>query len=117
MTKRDAMRDLEICNDATPGPWECYHDDGDWGAGIISEETDDVVATTRQLRLGSQFIRDAVFIAKAREALPYYIQLSQELKVERDEAWAEVAKLRKRLAYFDDRPPMCSGVGIVQVPE
>jgi len=110
MTKRNAMSDLEICNDATPGPWKCQHNDGNWGAGVVSEETDDVVAITEQnLQLGAQFLRNAKFIVTAREALPYYIRLTQALKVERDEAWAEVAKLRKRLAYFDDRPPMCSG--------
>lgn len=82
MNKRDAMHDLEICNDATPGPWKCHHEDGNWGAGVVSEETMMIVAVTEQLQLGSQFIRDAVFIAEAREALPYYIQRVQALEVE-----------------------------------
>lgn len=82
---RDAQKDLEICNKATPGPWKQNN--------IYISKTDELddfeieVKVPRYFSSEEQLIsiheqawNNAKFIAEAREALPYWIQRAQRLK-------------------------------------
>jgi len=91
---RDLKADLEICNRATRGPWDIYHEfntrqngteRGIASAGIYSNNKDKTVYDTN--------INNAEFIAQAREGWPHAIL--RAIKAE-----AELAKLRKVVEDF-----------------
>lgn len=67
--RRNAEEDLKVCNNATPGPWK----------GLRSAYEDCLLVQTTE---GEYLIskEDQVYIALAREALPYWIRRSQELE-------------------------------------
>jgi len=66
---RDAKKDLEACERATPGPWETTGRHLEY----IRNKNDFNVCMTRRSH-------DAEFIALARDALPYWIGRAQELE-------------------------------------
>ena len=72
---RDLQADLQICNKATPGPWET-----EYGAGYCVINEDVIVCS-------DIWQNDAEFIAEAREGWPHAIE--RAIKAE-----AENAKLR-----------------------
>lgn len=101
MTERDWKKDLEICEKATPGPWVW-----EWGGDCLEggnyitvlEVIDLPEGTWPELQSGHLIIEneaDRIFIATAREALPYYIT---EWKAEHDrrvELEKEIERLRE----------------------
>lgn len=97
---RDLKADLEICNKATPGPWElsidAYRNTCDCkGHGIYAEYLEVIpIEITRGLKpneysMGElQLLEDYKFIAEAREGWPHAIERAIKAEV-------ELAKLRK----------------------
>jgi hypothetical protein len=74
--KRDWQADWEMCEKASPGPWEVLKDAGkvdriSWEIEILTDGKKEL--ETRQ---------DMEFCAMAREALPYWLQRCKELESE-----------------------------------
>ncbi len=123
MTDAELSRLSEICEAATPGPWEydgqhfeihAPHSEGYWV--IVSEECD-APNDAPVDEFGHQYSPDYAFIAAARTAMPRLlaemarlrpeVQLQQRLAEERaqqveDLAATEVA-LRRRIAQLEER--------------
>jgi len=71
--KRDWQADWELCEKATSGPW-WVDDKTIWRKGV---------SIAHALAYGSRCTQDdLVFIAAAREALPYWLQRARELEIE-----------------------------------
>jgi hypothetical protein len=70
---RNWQKDWELCEKATPGPWDTHDGDiFDDGLRVFEESDGGTVAS--QL-----YEEDAQFIAEAREALPYWLTKYREL--------------------------------------
>lgn len=84
-TKRDLAADLALCEAATPGPWFV-------GGGPANEIRQPNGSRRRRITTppDADGIKDASFIAQAREGWPHVIRRAIE-------AEAEVAKLRAEL--------------------
>lgn len=84
--KRDWQKDWEICQQASPKPWEaCEAEDGCglvWsvpcGFPVLTTNTDSEVEGFRSSK--DRKVRDAKFTAIARSALPYWLQRVKELE-------------------------------------
>ena len=73
--KRDLMKDLELCNEATPGPWVICDWDTDVCGGIITPDTQEVVIEAEDWDMPVKVKReDADFIVQAREGWPHAIE-------------------------------------------
>lgn len=73
MEKRDAQKDLELCSRATKGPWTSFSEHSDGTPNYVWAEPISVVLADNVLSTN-----DNVFIAKSREALPYWIKRAAE---------------------------------------
>ena len=101
-TERARLRAL--CEAATPGPWDAIYDE-DAGEWMVRTGHADVAVLTWQqaidaLGLSPMTMRTAAFIAASRTAIPALLDDSERLDAaerERDEARAEVERLRHRL--------------------
>ena len=102
-TERARLRAL--CEAATPGPWDAIYDE-DAGEWMVRTGHADVAVLTWQqaidaLGLSPMTMRTAAFIAASRTAIPALLDDSERLDAaerERDEARAEVERLRRELA-------------------
>ena len=94
---RDAKKDLEACERATPGPWETTGRHLEY----IRNKNDFNVCMTRRSH-------DAEFIALAREALPYWINRAQELEAR----LAKTERLLEEAGNFLDKFDWVSGIAI-----
>lgn len=86
---RDAKKDLEACNAATPGPWGiCLGSGAHVCTGVMQDGEEDFGTMICDC-LPDYFLKPAVekpgdhrhnmrFIAMAREALPYWIERAQK---------------------------------------
>lgn len=75
--ERDLKADLELCEKATPGPWES-NSAGNWyGAEVNYWQVSSDYAIVADL-INNKY--DAEFIAEAREALPYWLGRVVELE-------------------------------------
>ena len=76
MTDEEIARLKGLCEKATPGPWRCddvlIHQDDLPATYAISDEDEQSIAVLGQIQgiKGRQIIRNAEFIAAAREAIP-----------------------------------------------
>lgn len=92
---RDLKRDLEICEKATPAPWEWFEDVIEHKyiptsvPAVLKNNNNEVVLTAESMldsRTGEwrPFIDvdedDMKFITETRQALPYWLQRVQELE-------------------------------------
>jgi len=82
--KRDAQKDLELCQKATPGPWEFKQED-DWGVDVGHIENEKKVIcdfgdATQFYPVSGEAPEEAdlKFILESREALPYWINRAIE---------------------------------------
>lgn len=73
---RNPEKDLEICEKATSGPWAIKGITGDTSTWTLMGND----ASFAGLKLIKMTVDDVVFIASAREALPYYIKRCMELE-------------------------------------
>ena len=94
---RDAKKDLEACERATPGPWETTGRHLEY----IRNKNDFNVCMTRRSH-------DAEFIALARDALPYWIGRAQELEAR----LAKTERLLEEAGNFLDKFDWVSGIAI-----
>lgn len=84
MPERDWQKDWEICQQASPEPWEaCEAEDGCglvWSGDfpVATTNTDNEVEGIKSSK--ERKLRDAEFIAAAREALPYWLERVKELE-------------------------------------
>ena len=88
---RDTKKDREICEKATPGPWEADIFD----PNIYIREKGQVafpIAFVGRIHHEKEAEANALFIATAREALPYYIDELEKAHEERNEAWSYLKK-------------------------
>jgi len=84
---RNWQKDWELCEKATPGPWDTHDGDiFDDGLRVFEESDGGTVAS--QL-----YEEDAQFIAEAREALPYWLTKYRELE-------KESAAIREAVKYL-----------------
>ncbi|NOU54939.1 hypothetical protein HN020_09275 [Brevibacillus borstelensis] len=88
--ERDAEKDLQMCEAATPGPWKTSQHD-QYSLDIVSAPEQEVICWTDSFGQGA---RDGYFIAEAREALPYWIDRAVSLE-------KEVGMLRDALEKID----------------
>ena len=103
LDKRARLRAL--CETATPGPWDAIYDE-DAGEWMVRTGHADVAVLTWQqaldaLGLSPMTMRTAAFVAASRTAIPALLDDSERLDAaerERDEARAEVERLRRELA-------------------
>ncbi|OKP81617.1 hypothetical protein A3842_11095 [Paenibacillus sp. P3E] len=72
-TPRDWQNDMEMCDAATPGPWQAI-DVAD-GAFVLDAEYNVIAAMV-------EYTDDTSFAAEARTALPYWIQESKKWREE-----------------------------------
>jgi len=88
---RDAKADLEICQKATPGPWEAEHRKGANGmyrTEVFSKQHKVIaICAWTPKYCGNGVVKtyreaNAEFITLAREALPYWINRAVELERE-----------------------------------
>lgn len=96
---RDYQKDLEVCEKATPGPWE-WTEDRYWCgySGIVGKDNAEVLYPSHSNDgddgaawfddLPSE--TDCEFMVMSREALPYYIKKCMELE-------AQVGQMRELL--------------------
>ncbi len=95
MSNRDWQKDWKTCQYGIPGPW-FYHvpgRDGEWAGYVYSGATGERVAYDVSFD-------DGMFIAEAREALPYWLQRVRELEEEN-------SKLREALQNIISKHPSC----------
>ena len=85
--KRDLLKDREICNKATPGPWERNEKPsfGDWWVQHGNQHICLLPSDKKGTYFGDMFKVNADFIAQAREGWPEAIEraLKAETEVER----------------------------------
>jgi hypothetical protein len=87
--ERDVEKDLELCENATPGPWV----PSVYGSQVLTGDSWNTVcgvlgthncspepAEWEDGRTAKTIEANAQFIAESREALPYYIKRCQELE-------------------------------------
>ena len=97
--KRDLKADLELCNNATPGPW--YREKT--GANFKGFSSEVIIADTSRYATGNKVYAepeggqfpssDADFIAQAREGWPYAIEQALAEKERADKYEALVREL------------------------
>lgn len=78
---RDLKKDLELCEKATSGAWESSPAGNWYGAEVNYWQVSSDHAIVADL-INNKY--DAEFIAEAREALPYWLGIVQELQKEID---------------------------------
>ena len=105
---RDLRKDLEICNKATPGPWEATSE-SDEDVRVCQTENEECVCCLalmgdynwekEEWKEGSkkQWNKDAEFIAAAREGWPYAIERAIKAEEELIKTEDEVARLKYEL--------------------
>lgn len=102
--KRDIASDRAMCEAATKGPWtseEKFVAQGEApGLLAVSDEDLQIIAVVGEIG-EQQNHPNAVFIAKAREALPYYIDRCEAAEAKVREVTAERDSLRAELAERD----------------
>jgi len=101
MKGRDWKKDWELCEKATPGPWEAYYDRFDghvirMATALANDEDEKGCEPQHEIEynhscvFGDEQFKEALanvqFITEAREALPYWLQ--------------QVKQLREKLAYM-----------------
>ncbi|WP_052087965.1 hypothetical protein [Paenibacillus wynnii] len=90
-TPRDWQKDMEMCEAATPGPWEVWEDDGDVKVQASTEGPN--IANFG--RYGWGVMTEAIFTAEARTSLPYWLQEAKEQKERADAAEAQEQQLKE----------------------
>ena len=84
---RDLRKDLETCNQATPGPWKRNEKPsfGDWWVYVGGQHICLLPADKKGTHFGEMFKANAEFIAAAREGWPHAIEraITAEAEVER----------------------------------
>ena len=84
---RDLQKDLEICNKATPGPWERNEKPsfGDWWVCSGGQHICLLPADKKGTYYGEMFRANSDFIAAAREGWPHAIEraIKAEAKLDR----------------------------------
>lgn len=103
MSERDWQKDWKMCQYGTPTPWR-YHvpgQDGEWAGYVYSSTTGERVAY-------DVLFDDGMFIAEAREALPYWLQQVRELKtvVEAAQEFLDTIDLAERTGADVIMPPV-----------
>lgn len=88
---RDYHKDMEVCQKATPEPWEGFEDEGVKSKDGYVFETGCGCCTSSHLSS-----EDAEFIEVSREALPYYIKRCMFLEEQVIE-WKERASEQQQL--------------------
>ena len=102
MDAKERTRLRALCEAATPGPWDAIYDEdaGEWT--VRTGHADVAVLTWQQaldaLGLSPVTMRTAAFIAASRAAIPALLDALDAAERERDEARAEVERLRAELA-------------------
>ena len=98
-----------LCEAATPGPWDAIYDEDADEWMVRTGHADVAVLTWQQaidaLGLSPMTMRTAAFIAASRTAIPALLDDSERLDAaerERDEARAEVARLRAAITRLRD---------------
>ena len=101
MDRDERARLRALCEAATPGPWDAIYDEDADEWMVRTGHADVAVLTWQQaidaLGLSPMTMRTAAFIAASRTAIPALLDDSERLDAaerERDEARAEVARLR-----------------------
>lgn len=103
---RDLQADLDLCNKATPGPWERNEKPsfGDWWVCSGGQHICLLPADKKGTYYGEMFRANSDFIAQAREGWPHAIE--RAIKAE-----AEVAKYKRALElvsqYIDKELDQC----------
>lgn len=94
MTQRDIAKDKEMCEAATPGPWEVH--------GGKHGETN-IYAGEHEIASDIDWNRtpDARFIAESRQALPYWIARYEAMHGYRDGLWVEIERLSARISELE----------------
>lgn len=87
--KRDAERDLAMCEAATPGPWE-------WEGNQYLYGHDDELVLITTIN-GEPLKGTKTFIAEARTALPYWIGVAQT-EIAKNEQLIEMWNRLRRFA-------------------
>lgn len=77
---RNHEKDLEICNKATPAPWEAMSLGVELNYPNHISQIIDLDIGVRDVPDAEVFLANAKFIATAREALPWYIDRCMELE-------------------------------------
>ncbi|MEK5358834.1 hypothetical protein [Paenibacillus sp. FSL L8-0709] len=98
-TPRDWKKDMELCNEATPGKWSWY----ETTRSIYTEREDrEALDTILYDPKGGGHLQeeDAEFIAEARTALPYWLQEAKERGV-RERQLKEALELMVFMFRYD----------------
>lgn len=78
---RDYEKDLDICENATPGPWEVMATTADFTKeGLVCEHLE-ITLDTYEMCI-PELRANVDFIVLSREALPYYIRRCMELEAQ-----------------------------------
>ncbi|WP_178023068.1 hypothetical protein [uncultured Paenibacillus sp.] len=98
-TKRDLAADLALCEAATPGPWFV-------GGGPANEIRQPNGSRRRRITTppDADGIKDASFIAEAREGWPHAIRRAISAEDALKTAEAEVEFLRQQREYLEATP-------------
>jgi len=71
------MADAKLCDKATPGPWNWYH----WNSGCVSEHCIGILASDGTVcHVPTRMEAEGQFIARARTALPAYIEEAKKYR-------------------------------------
>ena len=122
---RDPQQDIAICEAATPPPWEWLEDTwrggykglvGKRGADVLfpqhCNDGDDGAAWFEELRE-----EDREFIAMSREALPYWINRTQEAESRVRELEQRVIDMRDKVILERERREQVEASCAVMPPE
>lgn len=99
MRKRDLMRDLRLCDDATPGSWKVHEYTNDDGyISRIEIRSKQYIITAMDWM--NPRVADAIFIAEARNGWPHAIYRAMAAETRVEELEREVRRLKQELAEY-----------------